>query len=860
MKQPTLRETALGVFLHDIGKFVQRANSGAGGLPPDVWKFRDDILPSWNGRLSHWHALWSEAFFQWMEKENLHFPTEIRRNVVRNVAVFHHKPDAARGDIGAAGWIAAEADRLASGMDRKPKDEEAEASDDVPARQKFIKTALVNPFASVKIPGKEGDPVRSELPLDELRPGEGCYAQAKVDVSNYPQRYQSLWQRFREECRAVCSIQPLGVFEEAILSLSERFLHAVPSSTMDQPDISLHDHSRAAAAIAAALYMWHESDGSLDNEVSIKDRTRNKFRFLSGDISGIQSSLFLLASQQVKGVNRILRARSFLMSMLTEAAALECRERIGLPAFSLVQNAGGRFQLLVPDTPAVEQAVREVRSTIEQWVLSRWRGELALNLALSPPFSGNDLMHKNYGRLKAMAANAVDDAKQRTFSTCSVGVHRGDRYPNGPCTACGVRPGEVSDIGRDATIWRCRVCAEEHELGAELPGLAAWTWTRHAAHGDATVIRFWDGLLFSSHRNAPHLSPGMLSAARVFRGNETVASPAQVRHIASYVPRMTPDEPGSARYRSLSDEAKDAKAGDLKQMEHIAADALEDAGGELRGQNFLAILKADVDRLGAIFSQGMNDPSLSRDAGLSRMMDFFFTGQLPHLLASEPEFRSTYTVYAGGDDLLLIGPWRQTMNLALRLRQEFARWTGKTPHVTLSAAVELMKESQPLNRSVHAAEERLERAKNEGRNRICAIGSTSQSWDDFAQQLQRADRLNAHLASGMLSQSFIYRVLTFDETRLRVESNRDGNDDKKKQLMLADANWRARWGYQLARNVLKDGKGGPDATVRADLAQLLNELLGLTQELNPGPAKSTPSARTAITVAVYRNRKPDNRS
>ena len=75
------------------------------------------------------------------------------------------------------------------------------------------------------------------------------------------------------------------------------------------------------AAIATCLHAWHSAHGSLHDEAAIRDRSQPKFRLLAGDLSGIQRTLFKLAQQQVKGVSRILRARSFLMGMLTEAAA-----------------------------------------------------------------------------------------------------------------------------------------------------------------------------------------------------------------------------------------------------------------------------------------------------------------------------------------------------------------------------------------------------------------------------------------------------------------------------------------------------------------------------------------------------------
>ena len=121
---PTRMEATLGGFFQDIGKFVQRAFGAARALdqlldaaPAAEVRARESvILPVWQGRYSHRHVFWSDAFFEWMEQAGLGFPREANgRQVnlaqVRRMAVHHHRPDSE----GALGWLAAEADRLSSG-------------------------------------------------------------------------------------------------------------------------------------------------------------------------------------------------------------------------------------------------------------------------------------------------------------------------------------------------------------------------------------------------------------------------------------------------------------------------------------------------------------------------------------------------------------------------------------------------------------------------------------------------------------------------------------------------------------------------------------------------------------------------
>lgn len=830
----------LGVFLHDIGKFLQRAEVE---LPEHVRNLDSTVLPkdARSGRYTHQHVLWTDLFFQPLSGEG---PGGIRWKKVRDVAVFHHAPDNGRAEIGAAAWIGAEADRLSAGMDRKERDEEEE----VARPAEYLKTALISPFRNVNLGlGKAPD---SQVPLAELTPEEESFPQPFVETRDYPARYRQLADRFQEEFEEALRLGAgFDVFCEAVLSLSERFLHAVPSSVRDEPDISLHDHSRAAAAVAAALYRFHEGEGTLEAAEAIRDRRRNKFRFLVGDLSGIQSSLFRLASQQVAGVSRILRARSFLLGMLVEGAALLCRRALDLPPFSLLQTAGGQFLMLVADVPRLEERIAAVRRQIEDWLFGRYRGELALNLSLTEPFPGADLMREQFTRMQDRITAAREEAKLRAFSTCLRAVHTDARFPQGVCTACGVRPATREErLEEGGSVWRCEACEAERQIGSVLPRAQALGWSEREPRRALKAVQLFHRLWLALYDRVPGEAGDLLSLSRLEAGEGGCA----LRRLANYVPRLTAGEGSKPAYGLLSEEGRRSEAGDVKTFEHLALDALETVNGELRGEPMLAVLKADVDRLGMIFAAGSQTPSLGRLAALSRMMDFFFAARLMKVL--EKEFPSTYTVYAGGDDLLLIGPWRQTAELAGKLEEEFRRWTGGNPNITLSAGLELVKADQPLNRAAAAAGDRLERAKDAGRARVCAFGAEPVGWAEYRSQLQKSALLSDWLRREWLSLAFVYRVLAFQDERREAEPG----DGDGKGVNLKAASWRARWAWQLARNVRDNKERIPEESDRRRVQDELNGLLGLRGDLRPG-AEPTRGARIALSIAIYRNRIPEKR-
>ncbi len=844
-EQPNLLETALGGFFQDIGKFMQRAYGAVRHMDPQPRNQESVILPvNRHGGYTHKHVLWSEAFFHWMEQEGLHFPRGIERDRVRDMAVFHHKPEA----LGALGWLAAEADRLSSGMDRKPHDyEAAEAEAEHKGWDAFIKTPLRNIFGSVNL--GLGDPPHRLQSLVELIPDQRLLPEAKLNTADYQARYQELWARFTAEFKALCALDNIEFFCEGLLSLSERFTFAIPSSTVDVPDVSLHDHNRTVAAIAACLHRWHVSNGTLDDEKAIRDRAAEKFYLLAGDLSGIQHTLFLLANQQVKGVNKILRARSFLLGMIVEAVALHCRRAFELPVFNLIQNAGGRFVLLLPALPEVREKVAALQAELDVWLGERYLGEMALHLALSSPFGGHGLQAHQFSQVQAQLNRALDTAKQQALRYYRNGILPVS-YEQEECTACGKRPAQH----RDGDARRCAVCHDEHRVGGWLPKVGAISWQSSQPRASDWAVELLPGKLWLTlHEEPPRSINGLLGGFRLYRGErDTPGGPWPLRFVAAYVPRLSEGEARHPLYAQLSDEAQEVAVGELKTFEHLAQDALElDRDGSPLGKPFLAVLKADVDRLGFLFGFGLRDPNdpkkdratLSRYASLSRMLDLFFTGYLQERLRRD--YPQTYTVYAGGDDLLLIGPWRPMIDLATDLREQFQRYVGGNPNITLSAGLALCKANQPLNRTVREAEERLERAKDAGRDRVDLLDEASVTWDRLPALLGYAETLNEWLRAGWLNTALVYKVLHFAEERCRAEQ-----PDKQGSLSLAYADWRARWAYHLARNV-RDSRVIPDPEKKTVMI-LLNRLLGLDAEIRKQAEWVSP--RIPVSIALYRNR------
>ena len=119
------------------------------------------------------------------------------------------------------------------------------------------------------------------------------------------------------------------------------------------------------------------------------------------------------------------------------------------------------------------------------------------------------------------------------------------------------------------------------------------------------------------------------------------------------------------------------------------------------GIDRLGVLRADVDNLGAAFTNGFVREreenvvdrnrylTLSRFATLSRQLSMFFKHHINGLLRGQtaleglslkPDLaggrKKAVIVYSGGDDMFIIGSWNDVIELAVDLRHAFRIYTA----------------------------------------------------------------------------------------------------------------------------------------------------------------------------------------
>jgi CRISPR-associated protein Csm1 len=116
-------------------------------------------------------------------------------------------------------------------------------------------------------------------------------------------------------------------------------------------------------------------------------------------------------------------------------------------------------------------------------------------------------------------------------------------------------------------------------------------------------------------------------------------------------------------------------------------------------------------------------------------MSLFFDGWLNVICEQFEENHqapnSIYVIYAGGDDLFIVGPWNLMPLLAERIRNDLVEYVNGNPHITISAGISITDPHYPLYRSAELAGAALDdQAKGrKDKNAIAMLGQVV-GWGD----------------------------------------------------------------------------------------------------------------------------------
>ncbi|MEL5720916.1 MAG: hypothetical protein P1P59_07290 [Treponemataceae bacterium] len=164
-------------------------------------------------------------------------------------------------------------------------------------------------------------------------------------------------------------------FLPSLVSLFEHYFWCIPVSDRELQDVSLFQYAKMTVVFVASLYRYHEKTQTL-NENAFDDADKKKFRIISGDMSGIQKYIFDLKTPS--NAAKLLRAKSFQLLALSMLISEYIVEEFGLTSANIITAAGGKFLILLPNIPDIEDCISELRLKFETYFLKEFAGRLFL--------------------------------------------------------------------------------------------------------------------------------------------------------------------------------------------------------------------------------------------------------------------------------------------------------------------------------------------------------------------------------------------------------------------------------------------------------------------------------------------------
>ncbi len=799
---------ALAGLLHDVGKFAQRTKEKSG----DHTEIGSDVVRR--------------------------YVPEVWRHHLYPVMGHHDKPLQGRETK-----VVALADRLSAG--------ERRAEAETQPRQ------LLSIFCSLN--NLEGEetwelaprywPLKA-LALDEdvLFPAPAWKADAVKTA------YQNLWEAFAGDLGRLGATHAqdgnLPVYLESLLGLMQRYTWSVPSAYYRSlPDVSLYDHSRTTAALAACIS--ERSEAWLDEVLQAPGQHAEPVALLvGGDVSGVQDFIYTITA---RGATSALRGRSFYLQLLTEVVARYVLRRLDLPITNLIYQGGGGFQLLA--RPEDAERLSDVQREVGEILYRHHGGELYLALA-SECLAARDFYGQEIATRWERLAQQQQAAKQRRFADLP-GARLHELFaPQGhggneenQCHVCGREyPAPRDEPESESPINKCPPCLGYEALGKDLRE-ADYLWLERwpaDAGGAAEARGTWRRVLgdfgyrggvISDLAQLPNDGRDLrtiwaLKDAALNDLHPGRRTAVGRRFLVNVTPKVTADD--LARY---PDEVEvDQKPGDVKPYALLAAQS--------QGISRLGVLRMDVDDLGRLFAEGFGKhASLSRIAALSFAVGLYFEGWVERLAATLNQERGDllYSIYSGGDDLFFVGAWDATVALARLIRRDLTRFAASHPALHASAGIVLIGKKYPLAQAAERAKEAEDQAKafrrsgEQGevlkKDAVTFLGQTH-AWSNFGLEAESRDTvagMQKHLSELVTDhkapRALLRRLIRLQmqvervaEARRRVASDRNRQGDE--QLLWGPWMWQ---GYYALKQLAKQHQSKAKLyTALDDLAEALH--------------------------------------
>ncbi|NSL53038.1 type III-A CRISPR-associated protein Cas10/Csm1 [Calidifontibacillus erzurumensis] len=591
----------------------------------------------------------------------------------------------------------------------------------------------------------------------------------------------------------------------SFLDWSENWLSSVPVNKNLQ-SIPLSIHLRLMHALAIVCGVKCKS-----------------FKLLLGDVSGIQSYLFDIAHIGAGKIAKRLRSRSFTLGLLADVVSHKLLLDARLPISNLILSAGGIFYVILPSS----YETRDWKKETNKFLYERFQGSIVLH-------SSEKEIHllemtKRFPELLTSCYEGIQRSKGKPFFDLlqndgawndQMFIHDSKQNRDDLCNGCRKFPKVNEEF--------CEYCLLDEDVGKKLTRTNYLLFKK--GHG---TIQFENGIAVELLETLPISVDESSYLIQVWNQADAKKAPIQFHRkwVANYIP-VAPK--GGIQFADNLEDVQNLHEGEPLTFVHMAQVG--------KGKDLLGYFKADVDNLGMLFTIGFikerqkESHSFSHILTLSKMFERFFAGGINQWLRNE--FKNTYTVFSGGDDLFLIGPWEEILKAAQEIRSRFQIFVGSNPEVTLSAGINILKPKTALPHAAQFVENELENAKENvnviraeekgqfGRDQVSVQGFVM-DWTHFKVVTDTSKLLAKWWQCNKLSSSFIYQLSTFSDMYKKYKET--GQNEYLKFIPLLN--------YTIQRNLIEGNILNDKNREDKEILEWLRNLQQVLEQKNKYPLR-----------------------
>lgn len=746
----------LGALLHDIGKFYQRADKSYEDKFSEFSDSSKQIAKKFcpindSGSLSFRHVVWTNEFLFQIRSMLIKVPgfeenmaeNRMGEDSLSDLACNHHNPQTMMQSLITL------ADCWSAGMDRRKCSEKGDRNN------KQI------PLYSVFNEIHKGDYHKAfrlrALSLSE----EQFFPEDNIDKQKNEESYQIMWQSFYEELKLL-PVDSFNGFAESLLFLLKKYTWCIPSDTVDMTNVSLYEHLKTTAAFADCFYqykqvypesfVWNEKERRL-----ILAEGCQPVLLVGGDLSGIQKFIYNIASSKA-AVS--LKGRSFYLQLLIDSVIqrIISHESIQVNIGNVVYSSGGKFYMLLPNTPKVCEALEELETDFEKYLWDTHKGKLALNLAMIPFSYDKEIKHisfenqtnKNIGDLWKALADKLTILKNQKFKSLLINNFDELFLPiacggkGRVCAVTGIESNKCVPLNKednpDDMIWVLPSVKTQIDLGIALKD-ADYVLTYKSNKEKSTYLQ---------SKSACNIKMAGISTY-LFDKIEVINNDAEFRKI-SLADTCRVKKINDVNFLNAQLKRQDVGYGfqfygGNEQALISKAPKKNKTFDELSDNTYLGVLRLDVDNLGKLFIVGLppQDRNFSTYSTLSFLLDYFFSGFLNTIRKRTDFCNDVNVLYSGGDDVFAIGKWNNLISFAHAIRTDFEKFVGRND-ISISGGIVFVHDKFPIAKAAQMAgdaEDKAKEYKNEktkGIKNAINIFGRNVSWNedyDFVYKYER---------------------------------------------------------------------------------------------------------------------------